>query len=65
MTENTTVAGAAQTIEEENRSLHQRLTKLSSENNMLKYRNEVLMQMVTHSPMVSCVLLIVWLCSSP
>ena len=38
--------GRALTVEEENRELHQRLTKLSSENNMLKYRNEVLMQMV-------------------
>eukprot|EP00656_Telonema_subtile_P023292 TRINITY_DN2468_c0_g2_i1.p2 TRINITY_DN2468_c0_g2~~TRINITY_DN2468_c0_g2_i1.p2 ORF type:complete len:133 (+),score=33.27 TRINITY_DN2468_c0_g2_i1:173-571(+) len=45
--ESTNMMGAAQTVEEENRDLHQRLTKMSSENNMLKYRNEVLMQMLT------------------
>eukprot|EP00657_Telonema_sp_P-1_P001714 TRINITY_DN14384_c0_g1_i1.p1 TRINITY_DN14384_c0_g1~~TRINITY_DN14384_c0_g1_i1.p1 ORF type:complete len:126 (-),score=22.52 TRINITY_DN14384_c0_g1_i1:50-427(-) len=47
MEESATAMGATQTVEEENRDLHQRLTKLSSENNMLKYRNEVLMQMLT------------------
>ena len=36
----------AQTVEDENRELHGKIRSLNSENNMLKYRNEVLMQMV-------------------
>ena len=36
----------AQTVEDENRELHGKIRALNSENNMLKYRNEVLMQMV-------------------
>merc|ERR1711871_1213239 len=37
----------AKTIEDENRELNAKIRGLNSENNMLKYRNEVLMQMLT------------------
>ena len=40
----------AQTVEDENRELHGKIRTLNSENNMLKYRNEVLMQMVSADP---------------